>query len=114
MISLAADALKRSLRFTRAIPYHREIIATFITKLGGVLACRQNADRVLEAGELLGVLPEGIEGAFSLYRDAYKLASFRRDDFLKMALRHRVPIIPFVIVGNAEILPMFARIKSHW
>jgi 1-acyl-sn-glycerol-3-phosphate acyltransferase len=90
------------------------VIANFITKLGGVLACRQNADRILAAGELLGVLPEGVEGAFSLYRDAYKLAGFGRDDFVKMALRHRVPIIPFVIVGNAETLPMFARIKSRW
>lgn len=90
------------------------VMANFITRLGGVLACRQNADCILAANELLGVLPEGVEGAFSLYRDAYKLASFRRDDFVKMALQHRVPIIPFVIVGNAEILPMFARIKSRW
>jgi 1-acyl-sn-glycerol-3-phosphate acyltransferase len=85
-----------------------------ITRLGGVLACRQNADCILAAHEILGVLPEGVEGAFSLYRDAYKLASFGRDDFIKMALRHRVPIVPFVLVGSAEALPMFARIKSRW
>ena len=90
------------------------VIANFITRLGGVLACRENADRILAADELLGVLPEGVQGAFSLYRDAYKIAGFGRDDFVKMALRHRAPIIPFVIVGNAEILPMFARIKSRW
>jgi len=90
------------------------LVANIITKLGGVLANRQNADRILEADGLLGILPEGVEGAFSLYRNAYKLASFGRDDFVKIALRHRVPIIPFVIVGNAEILPMFARIKSRW
>jgi 1-acyl-sn-glycerol-3-phosphate acyltransferase len=89
-------------------------IAKFVTRLGGVLACRENAERILEADELLGILPEGVEGAFSLYRDAYKLASFGRDDFVKMALRHQAPIVPFVIVGNAEILPMFARIKSRW
>lgn len=89
-------------------------LARFFTRLGGVLACRENAERILAADELLGILPEGVEGAFSLYRDAYKLASFGRDDFVKMALRHRAPIVPFVIVGNAEILPMFARIKSRW
>lgn len=88
--------------------------ANVIRKLGGVLACRENADRILAANELLGILPEGVEGAFSLYRDAYKIGSFRRDDFVKIALCHRTPIIPFVIVGNAEILPMFARIKSRW
>ncbi len=89
-------------------------VARFVTGMGGVLASRQNADIVLNSGELLGVLPEGVEGAFSLYRDAYRLGSFGRDDFIKMALRHRVPIVPFVIVGSAEATPMLARIKSRW
>jgi len=89
-------------------------IARFITRLGGVLACRENADRILAADELLGILPEGVEGAFSLYRDAYKLASFGRDDFVKMALRHRAPIVPYVIVGSADALPIFGRIQSRW
>ena len=89
-------------------------IAKFIARLGGVLACRENAARLLEADEFLGILPEGVEGAFSVYRNAYKLGSFGRDDFVKFALRHRAPIVPFVIVGSADALPMFARIKSRW
>lgn len=89
-------------------------IAKFITRLGGVLACRENAARVLEGDELLGILPEGVEGAFSLYRNAYQLGSFGRDDFVRFALRHRAPIVPFVIVGSADALPMFARVKSRW
>jgi 1-acyl-sn-glycerol-3-phosphate acyltransferase len=89
-------------------------IGKFVTRLGGVLACRENAVRILEADELLGVLPEGVEGAFSLYRNAYKLGSFGRNDFVKMALRHRAPIIPYVLVGSADALPMFSRIKSRW
>jgi len=89
-------------------------IARFITRLGGVLACRENAAQILEADELLGILPEGVEGAFSLYRNAYQLADFGRNDFVKFALRHRAPIVPFVIVGSADALPMFARIKSRW
>lgn len=89
-------------------------VGRFVTRMGGVLACRQNADRILAADELLGVLPEGVQGAFSLYRNAYQLASFLRDDFVKMALHHSAPIVPFAVVGNAEALPMFARIKSRW
>lgn len=89
------------------------LMANFITKLGGVLACRQSANRVLERNELLGVFPEGVEGAFTLYRHAYQLQRFGRHDFVKMALRHRAPIIPFVAVGTAEALPMFARFKSR-
>lgn len=86
-------------------------IRKFVTRLGGVLACQESADRVLESGQLLGVYPEGVQGAFSLYRHAYQVRNFGRFDFVRMALRHRAPIIPFVNVGSAESLPVFAQIK---
>ncbi len=86
-------------------------ISTFIARMGGVLACRENADWVLERKELLGVFPEGVGGAFTRYREAYRLHSFGRDDFVKLALRHGAPIVPFVTVGSAESLPVFAQIK---
>jgi len=89
-------------------------IARFITRMGGVLACRENAARILEADELLGMLPEGVEGAFSLHREAYHLQSFGRDDYVKLALRYHAPIVPYVIVGSADALPIFTRIKSRW
>jgi 1-acyl-sn-glycerol-3-phosphate acyltransferase len=88
-------------------------LANFMTKLGGVLACQESADRVLESNELLGIFPEGIHGAFTRYRDAYKLQAFGRDAFVKLALRHRAPIVPFVTVGSAEIFPIFGKIKSR-
>jgi 1-acyl-sn-glycerol-3-phosphate acyltransferase len=86
-------------------------IAKFVNRLGGVIACQENADRVLASGQLLGVYPEGVQGAFALYREAYRVRNFGRYDFVKMALRHRAPIIPFVNVGSAESLPVFAQIK---
>ena len=88
-------------------------IANFMAKLGGVVACQESSDRVLKSDEMLGVFPEGVQGAFTLYRDAYKLRRFGRDDFVKLALRHRAPIIPFVTIGSAETFPIFARIKSR-
>ena len=89
-------------------------IARFIRRVGGVLACQESADGILAGGGLLGVYPEGVQGAFSLYRDAYRVRNFGRYDFVKMALRHRAPIIPFVNVGSAESLPVFAQIKWRW
>lgn len=86
----------------------------FLTKLGGVIACQDNADRMLKRGELLGVFPEGLKGAFSLYRDAYRLQRFGRNDFVKMALRHQVPIVPFVTIGSAEILPIVKKFEWEW
>lgn len=88
-------------------------LANFMTKLGGVVACQGSADRVLENNELLGIFPEGIHGAFTPYRDAYKLQAFGRDAFVKLALRHRAPIVPFVTVGSAEIYPILGKIKSR-
>lgn len=88
-------------------------LANFMTKLGGVVACQESADRVLKSDELLGIFPEGIHGAFTRYRDAYKLQAFGRDAFVKLALRHRAPIVPFVTVGSAEIFPILGKIKSR-
>jgi 1-acyl-sn-glycerol-3-phosphate acyltransferase/nucleoside-diphosphate-sugar epimerase len=88
-------------------------LANFMTKLGGVVACQESADRVLENNELLGIFPEGIHGAFTPYRQAYKLQAFGRDAFVKLALRHRAPIVPFVTVGSAEIFPILGKIKSR-
>ena len=86
-------------------------LANFMAKLGGVPAWQQTADFILERDELLGIFPEGIEGAFTAYRDAYQLQEFGRDAFVKMALRNRAPIVPFVTVGSAEIFPIFGRLK---
>ena len=85
----------------------------FHTKLGGMIACQENADYALERDELLTIYPEGIRGAFSLFQQPYRLKRFR-DDYVKIALRHRAPIVPFVTVGSAEIFPILARIDWSW
>ncbi|HVS82121.1 MAG TPA: 1-acyl-sn-glycerol-3-phosphate acyltransferase [Pyrinomonadaceae bacterium] len=89
-------------------------VANFMTKIGGVIACQENSNRVLERGEILGVFPEGVKGAFSLYRDAYRLGRFLRNDFVKIALRYQAPIVPFITVGSAEIFPILKRIEWSW
>ena len=86
----------------------------FHTKLGGVIACQENADRLLARDEILAIYPEGIRGAFALYRDAYRLGKFGRDEFVKMALRRRAPIVPFVTVGSAETFPIIAKLDWGW
>jgi hypothetical protein len=78
-------------------------LANYMIKLGGIIACQENADWVLGNDELLGMFPEGIQGAFTMYRDAYRLGKFGRDEYVKMALRQSAPIVPFVTVGSAEI-----------
>jgi 1-acyl-sn-glycerol-3-phosphate acyltransferase/nucleoside-diphosphate-sugar epimerase len=86
----------------------------FHTKLGGIIACQENAESVLKSEEMIGIFPEGIRGAFTLYRDAYKLGKFGRDEYVKIALRHRAPIVPFVTVGSAETFPILKRVNWAW
>jgi len=83
-------------------------------KLGGIKVSRENADYVLQHDELLVIYPEGIEGAFRFYREAYRLGKFGRDEYVKTALRNSAPIVPFVTVGSAEIFPIFGRIDWRW
>jgi len=89
-------------------------LAPYMIRCGGLHASQENADWVLERGELLGVFPEGIRGAFAMYKDAYELRKFGRGEYVRMALRHRVPIVPFVTVGSAEIFPILGRIDWRW
>jgi 1-acyl-sn-glycerol-3-phosphate acyltransferase/nucleoside-diphosphate-sugar epimerase len=89
-------------------------LADFMAKLGGIMACQENGDWVLQRDELLGVFPEGIRGAFTMYKRAYVLGKFGRDEFVRMALRNRAPIYPFVTVGSAEIYPILRRVDWKW
>ena len=89
-------------------------LADFMAKLGGIMACQENGDWVLRRDELLGVFPEGIRGAFTMYSRAYTLGKFGRDEFVRMALRNRAPILPFVTVGSAEIYPILKRVDWKW
>jgi 1-acyl-sn-glycerol-3-phosphate acyltransferase/nucleoside-diphosphate-sugar epimerase len=90
------------------------VLAPFLTNMGGIIACQENADHVLERDEVLGIFPEGIRGAFRLYRQAHTIDRFGRSDFVKMALRNQAPIIPFVILGTAEMFPILAKFEWSW
>ena len=79
-----------------------------------MMACQENATRALEAGELLGVYPEGIRGAFKMYKEVYNLGRFGRPDYARFALEFDVPVVPFGIVGSAEIFPILGKIKWRW
>ena len=89
-------------------------LADFMAKLGGIMACQEHGDYVLQHDELLGVFPEGIRGTFTMYKRAYMLGKFGRDEFVRMALRNRAPILPFVTVGSAEIYPILRRVDWRW
>ncbi len=87
------------------------IIAPLARKAGHTLACNADAERLLGAGELVGVWPEGFKGVGKPFSERYKLQRFGRGGFVSAALRTGVPIIPCSIVGAEEIYPMIGNIK---
>ena len=85
-------------------------VGEFARAMGSTLACRADVDRLLAAGELVGVWPEGYKGVGKPHSERYKLQRFGRGGFVTAALRAKAPIIPCAIVGAEEIAPVLGNI----
>jgi 1-acyl-sn-glycerol-3-phosphate acyltransferase len=90
--------------------FRAPVMSELARKSGGTLACHPDAERMLRAGELVGVFPEGLKGVGKHYRDRYRLQRFGRGGFVSAALRTGAPIIPVAIVGAEEIYPKIGEI----
>ncbi len=95
---LGADLIFRT-------PGLREVAA-----LAGVAPAREaDLADLLEAGELVGVWPEGYRGIGKPFAERYRLQRFGRGGFARAAVRHGAPIIPTAIVGAEEIHPVLGH-----
>ncbi|MGH3951040.1 MAG: lysophospholipid acyltransferase family protein [Pseudonocardiaceae bacterium] len=102
----------RHLRMLGAnLVFQLPFIGEIARKSGQTLACNSDAERLLRAGELVGVFPEGFKGVGKPFSSRYKLQRFGRGGFVSAALRTTVPIIPCSIVGAEEIYPKIGDIK---
>jgi 1-acyl-sn-glycerol-3-phosphate acyltransferase len=115
MITLALldkHPARRHMRTLAAdLVFSSPLIGAFARKAGGTLACNEDAERLLGAGELVGVFPEGFKGIGKPFSERYKLQRFGRGGFVTAALHSRVPIIPVSVVGSEEIYPKLADVK---
>ncbi len=87
------------------------VLGTLARRTGQTLACGADAQRLLKAGELVGVWPEGFKGIGKPFSRRYQLERFGRGGFVATAAKAGVPIIPCSIVGAEEIHPKIADIK---
>ncbi len=90
--------------------FHLPWLGPLVQRIGGVRACPENAERLIEKGEVVAVFPEGLKGMSKLWRDRYRLQRFGRGGFIKLALRTGAPIIPVAVVGSEEALPLLGRV----
>jgi 1-acyl-sn-glycerol-3-phosphate acyltransferase len=92
--------------FFRSLPY----IGTAWARAGGVPAHPDNAYRLLrEQQQLALVFPEGTKATGKLFSERYRLRRFGRGGFVEIAMRTGVPVVPIVVVGNEEAMPVIAK-----
>lgn len=103
---------RRDLRMLGAdLVFDLPVIGPAARKAGHTMACTADAHRLLAAGELTAVFPEGYKGLGKRFKDRYKLQRFGRGGFVSAALQTQAPIVPCSIVGSEEIYPMIADVK---
>lgn len=85
------------------------VLAPLLARTGAIRANPENAIRLLDRGELVGVFPEGVKGVGKPFRNRYKLARFGRGGFVRIALKTGATIIPTAVVGSEEIHPNLAQ-----
>ena len=103
----------RDLRLLAAdMVFDMPVMGQAARKAGHTMACTADAHRLLAAGELTAVFPEGYKGLGKRFQDRYKLQRFGRGGFVSAALRAKAPIVPCSIVGSEEIYPMIADVQA--
>jgi len=80
-----------------------------LARLGGVRACRENADRLLRTGHSVIAFPEGLKGAAKVFAERYRLKRFGRGGVIRAAVENRVPLVPVGIVGAEEAHPILFK-----
>jgi 1-acyl-sn-glycerol-3-phosphate acyltransferase len=115
MISEAVKAESRKDREVRflaedmfsALPF----LAPFLSRVGAVRACQENAERLLMQGHLVCVFPEGVKGTGKHFSERYKLQRFGRGGFVKLCMKTKTPLVPVAVIGAEEIYPIMAKFE---
>nr|WP_199290286.1 1-acyl-sn-glycerol-3-phosphate acyltransferase [Leptolyngbya sp. FACHB-36] len=83
--------------------------------LGGVRADADSFEAAIEAGAVLLYAPEGWRGLAKGWRQRYQLATFD-PSFVRLSIRHRVPVLPVVCLGSEFLHPFTVNIKrlARW
>jgi 1-acyl-sn-glycerol-3-phosphate acyltransferase len=84
-------------------------VQPYLARLGGVRACRENAERLLESRRFVIAFPEGVKGAAKVFRERYRLKRFGRGGVVRVALETGAPLIPVGIVGAEEAHPILFK-----
>ncbi len=80
-----------------------------LRKFGTVAASPSNAAKALEAGSALLVYPGGDYEVHRPIWERHRVDFNRRKGFIRLALEHKVPIVPVVSIGGQETSLFLSR-----
>lgn len=80
-----------------------------LARIGGVRACPENVDRLLEGERFVAVFPEGAKGATKAFADRYRVQRFGRGGVVRAAIARGAPLVPVGIVGAEEAHPVLYK-----
>ena len=87
-------------------------VQPYLARLGGVRACRENADRLLRTGRSVVAFPEGLKGAGKVFRQRYRLQRFGRGGVVRVAIEVGVPMVPVAVIGAEEAHPVLFKMET--
>ncbi len=83
----------------------------FLARLGGIRACRENAQRILRGGGWVVAFPEGVKGAAKVFRQRYRVQRFGRGGAVRVAIETGAPLVPVAVVGAEEAHPVLFKLR---
>jgi 1-acyl-sn-glycerol-3-phosphate acyltransferase len=84
-------------------------VAAMARKLGAVPASHENAARLLERGDPVIVYPGGDAEDYRPWSQRHRIDLHGRMGFVRLALRHGVPVVPLVAHGSHDVIIVLAR-----
>lgn len=90
---------RRSYGLMHDLPFSLPGAGPILNAMGAIRAAPENATRALERGAAVLVFPGGDLDACRPYSRRYEIEFGRRRGFVRVALRHGVPIVPIVSAG---------------
>jgi 1-acyl-sn-glycerol-3-phosphate acyltransferase len=86
-------------------------LSQWISETGQVRGSIENAHKLLNNEELVGIYPEGLRGVGKTFRERYRMHDFH-PGFVQLSIATQTPIIPIATIGGDEIFPNFTNLKS--
>lgn len=104
---LAREFLRRRGRYLRVVSdrffWRIPVVRDRLAMMGFLVGTPENAERIIERGDLLLVYPGGAREAVRPSTEAYQLRWEGRVGFVRTALAARVPILPVSVIGADHV-----------